>query len=306
MSKSAPRLGRGLSSIITAGPNPATGIQPQMIVANPEHHPLGAPIMLEIKSIRVSPDQPRHSFDSESLEALAASIRSNGIIQPLIVLPKREGVYELVAGERRLRAAVIAGLEKVPVIIRDLKPAEKLEIALIENLQREDLAPLDRAAGYQQYLERFDVSAEHLANRLGENRTTVLNYIRLLSLPEEVRELVQSGQLGMGQARAIAGILIPQRQIQLARLAVRRNLSVRQVEALARADQMPAADVAETVPPPDAHFARVERAFSKSLGVSVRLRPGRRKNAGQIIISYNSLEDFDRVAERLGVSPLLE
>jgi ParB family chromosome partitioning protein len=210
----------------------------------------------------------------------------------------------LVAGERRLRAARLAGLDAVPAIVREFSDSESLEVALLENLQREDLGPLERAAAYQQYLETFGGTVEDLAKKMCESRANISNYLRLLKLHPEVCYMLGNGELGMGQARALAGVADSQRQLALAKLAARRNLSVRQVEELVRKAVSPT----ETRPSePDierssaqAHLASVEEALSRELGLRIRIMPGRKKNSGRMVIRYNGLEEFDRIAERLG------
>jgi ParB family chromosome partitioning protein len=252
-----------------------------------------------------NPRQPRTHFDPAALDELAQSIRRSGVVQPVVVRPTACDRYELVAGERRWRAARIAGLERIGAVVRRLSDAEAVELALIENIQREDLSPLERAAAYQRYIEVFGVSAEELATRLGVSRPSVINYLRLTRLPAEVRELIASGDLAMGQARAIAGIESVQDQIRIARLAVRRNLSARQVEDLARgavngdltADASASAALRTGR---QKHFDEIERAMSRAVGARVRLYSGRSKNSGRIVISYSSLEEFERIAERLG------
>lgn len=312
MSKPAARLGRGLSSII--GPTVAVATpDANAIAGGPALH--GLPTLstaeqtamqqLDVARITPNPSQPRRRFDPERLAELAASIRTSGVIQPVVVRSRGDGSYELIAGERRWRAARQAGLTRIPAIVREAEDATALEIALVENLQREDLGPLDRALGYQAYIERFGVTTEQLAQRLGESRANIANYLRLLRLPQEIREMIQAGQLEMGQARAVAGIDDPQRQLAVARLAARRNLSVRQVEALAKASPVEAA-APRPVRALDAQMASVERALSKALGTRVQLRPGRAKNSGRVIITYNSLEEFDTIAQRLRGSSLLE
>lgn len=312
MSKPAARLGRGLSSII--GPAVAAATPDSTAIAGgPALH--GLPTLataervamqqIDVSRISPNPSQPRRRFDPERLAELAASIRTSGVIQPVVVRSRGDGNYELIAGERRWRAAQQAGLTRIPAIVRDAEDAAAQEIALVENLQREDLGPLDRALGYQGYIERFGVTTEQLAQRLGESRANISNYLRLLRLPPEIREMIQAGQLEMGQARAVAGIDNPQRQLAVARLAARRNLSVRQVESLAKASSE-TETAPRTVRTLNAQMAQVERALSKALGSRVQLRPGRAKNSGRIIISYNSLEEFDAIARCLGISSLLE
>jgi ParB family chromosome partitioning protein len=229
------------------------------------------------------------------------------MLQPVLVRPAGDGEYQLVAGERRWRAAQLAGLERIPAIIRAASDAESVELALTENLQREDLNALERAEAYRQYLDAFGASVDELAVRVGESRPSVSNYLRLLKLDAPVQDLIRAGELGMGQARAIAGVEDRQAQLALARLAVRRNLSVRQVEALAKlADGVREEGGARGTVERPRHFDDVERAFGRALGLAVQVKPGRGKNAGRIVIRYRSLQEFDRVAERLGAREFLE
>jgi len=304
MAKKTNRLGKGLSALITTRPE-AT---PPATESGSASSPARDLFRIPVDDVSPNPRQPRTSFDEQALAELAESIRAKGLLQPIVVRQLAEGKYELIAGERRLRASRLAGLETIPAVIRDVDDAESVQLALIENLQRQDLGPIERASAYQQYLEVFGGSIEDLARNLSESRANVSNYLRLLNLHPEVCFMLGGGELGMGQARALAGLTDHQRQLALARLAIRRNLSVRQVEDLVRQ----ATETAETAPPsaPVAaqrqHLEGVASALTKALGLQVRLRPGRKKNSGRIVISYNSLDDFDRVAERLGGSTHLE
>ena len=299
MSKSTPRLGKGLSALISPprrmmGADDALGSAEQEGIRR-----------LPISSIRRNPQQPRQAFDAAAIESLAESIRGQGVLQPILVRPLGGGKYELVAGERRWRAARQAGLKDIPVIVRNVTEAESLEIALIENLQREDLNPLERATAYRQYLDTFGMTADELAKRLGESRPNISNYLRLLQLDDQIRGLIESGELGMGQARAIAGIEDKQRQLAIARLAARRNLAVRQVEALAKEPgrTKPAEAEAKVLP---RHLAEVEDALGRALGVPLKLMPGKKKNSGRIVIRYRNLEEFDLIAEKFGGNSSLE
>lgn len=302
--QNAPRLGKGLNAIIGSRRQPASANTPKP-ASEITPAEVGTIRSLPIDSVVPNPHQPRSAFDDVRLAELSASIAEQGMIQPVVVRPTETGKYELIAGERRWRAARAAAIEEIPAIIRDATDAEALELALVENLQREDLNPIERATAYQRYLDTFGATAEQLASRLGESRANVANYLRLLGLAPGVRDMIEQGELGMGQARAIAGIADPHRQLAVASLAVRRNLSVRQVEALAR--RRPGEEAADAKPSGASnHFVSVQRALSKSLGLAVTLQPGRKKNAGRIIIRYNSLEEFDRVAERLCGDAALE
>ncbi|MCG3128843.1 MAG: putative chromosome-partitioning protein ParB [Phycisphaerae bacterium] len=291
------RLGRGLSAII---PTRATQL------AEPHPKPnVGETHKIPINQILPNPRQPRATFTTANLTELTASIRLTGVLQPIIVRPMPDGTYEIIAGERRWRAAQAAGLTEIPATIRHVGDAESLELALVENLQREDLKPLERAAGYQNYLDQFKGGVDSLAAKLGESRANITNYLRLLRLGVEIRELIETGQLGMGQARAIAGITDPQRQLAVAKLAVRRNLSVRQVEALAARERATAATRARAAAT-NSYLADLERQFALTLGAKVQIQTGRRKNAGRLILHYNSLEQFEDLARRLGVRAALD
>ncbi len=302
MAKSPNRLGKGLNALIT--PRKDRSATPSL-PTKPDTDATPLPNItreLPVDQINANPRQPRTDFDDHALAELADSIRKNGVIQPIVVRQLDSDRYELVAGERRLRAARRAELQTIPAIVRDLSDAQSFELALVENLQREDLGPLERAGAYQQYLDTFGCSIDELAQRLSESRGNVSNYLRLLKLQPEVCFLLGTGDLGMGQARALAAVSNPQRQLALAKLVARRNLSVRQVEDLVRADEdEPDRQPAEKTPDGQkTHQQDVERALSKAVGLRVRLMPGRKKNAGRIVIYYNNLDDFDRISETLG------
>lgn len=316
MSKPVNRLGKGLSALI--GPRPAPPASATDSVEQPPRHappaaavhptPAAGLSVEKIDPARIShnPNQPRQTFDETSLAELADSIRANGVIQPILVRPRPGGNFELVAGERRLRAAIQAGLSAIPAIVREISDQESVEMAIVENIQREDLGPLERAAAYEKYLATFHCPVEQLAKRLGESRANVTNYIRLLRLPVEIRDAIQRGELGMGQARAIAGMADPQKQRALAQLAIRRNMSVRQVEALAKNDEYLAPPTAEPRRPESRQASNVEQSLSREIGLPVRLVMGKKKNTGRVIIEFRSLDEFDRISERLAGSARLD
>ena len=310
MTKQPNRLGRGLSAIIspaaTSTPFRAPA-RPRAVTEEAEQHVQNIPV----GQIAPNPRQPRTSFTESSINELAESIRRQGVLQPVILRVLGDNQYQLVAGERRLRAAKLAGLQAVPAIVRTFTDAEALEVALIENLQREDLAPLERAAAYQQYMDTFGGTIEDLAQRLAESRANISNYLRLLKLRPEICFMLGSGELAMGQARAVAAIDDPERQLAIAKLAARRNLSVRQVEVLARAPEAPGTKTGNGAPSAERlaaerHGAEVEQSLSRGVGLRVRLYPGRRKNTGRVVIAYDSLEEFDLIAKRLVGSASLE
>lgn len=304
MQKPQSRLGRGLQTLVSARPAPAA--PPGVNAVAAADVPSAGLLSLPIGSITANPQQPRSTFDDATLQELAESIRANGVLQPVLVRQTGAGQWELVAGERRLRAAKLAGLTEVPAVARELSDAQSFELAIVENVQRQDLHPLERARAYQHYLERFGGTVENLAGRLGESRANVSNYLRILKLQPEIVDMLSVGELAMGQARALAGVDNPQRQLALARLAVRRNLSVRQVEELVKQAAEDAVSRETHVREKDdsdgqrRHFSDIADAFSRCLGVSVTLKSGKRKNSGRIVITYNSLEDFDRIAQKLG------
>ena len=303
MSKSSPRLGKGLGAILGKPRAELDALQRP----EPSSAPEGQVKSLPIDQLIPNRNQPRTHFDDSSLRELSDSIRTSGVLQPVLVRKASDQKYELVAGERRWRAARVAGLKHVPALVRELNDAEALELALVENLQREDLNPMERAAAYRRYLDAFGGSADDLAGRLGESRASVANYLRLLKLSDEVRALVDAGELSMGHARALLSVSDPQRQIAAARLAVRRNLSVRQVESLCKEpDVEPGTVVSGGRPLRDQHVVDLERSLSKSMGLSVRVQPGKRKNAGRVVIQYANLDQFDMIAERIAGRSNLE
>ncbi len=301
MQRHAPRLGRGLSSLISMPPD-----FPAHSESDP-HSGLPAPVPTHLKLDHVTPNpfQPRKDIAADDLEGLADSIRKAGVIQPIVVRPRSDGGYEIVAGERRWRACRIAGLQEIPVSVRDASDEEMLELALVENIFREDLNPIERASAYRRYCDEFGLSADEVANRLGEDRTTVTNYLRLLELPEAVRQWVVAGELAMGHARCLLGLKSPDELVKAARLAIDRHLSVRAVERLVRewtnGAKPPQQQGDEVAPAKRPQIRTLEQSFIRALNTKVEIEESRRKGSGRIVIHYFSLDDFDRIAERLGV-----
>lgn len=309
MAKSSPRLGKGLNALI--GPRPSTPFRRQhapIASTAPDNADGDEPRLrdLAIDSVRPNKNQPRIRINEDALAELAASIKQSGVLQPILVRPVGDDQYELIAGERRWRAANQAGLDSVPAIVHEASEAEAFELALIENLQREDLDPLERATAYQQLIDTANLTVDAVAARLGESRANIYNYLRLLRLGGDVQALIASGDLAMGQARAIAGIDNPQRQLAVARMAVRRNLSVRQVEELAKEPRRNASTEHSAPSAAEHHFADIAGSLSKALGLSVVMQPGKKKNSGRVVIRYNSLEEFDRIAEKIVGRSLVE
>jgi len=283
-------LGRGLAALIPAAASDSEGSAPAKSGTS-----LRA---VDIETIHPSGRQPRKRFDDARLNELADSIRSQGIIQPLVVRVRPTGGFELVAGERRWRAAQRAGLHQVPVIIREVAEAQAFEMALVENLQREDLNPIEEAEGYQRLVAEFGYTQESLAERVGKERSTVANALRLLKLPPSVRAMVVEGRLSMGHARALLGLENDAVIERLARQTASRGLSVRQVEALVRRERE---DRGPPTPPPEKESPaardlalRVQRALSARVKLC-ESGPGR----GHIEIYYGSLDQLDAILARI-------
>jgi len=246
---------------------------------------------IPVDEIRPRPGQPRRTFREESLQELAASMREHGVVQPLIVRKVAGGGYELVAGERRWRAARLAGMRTVPAIVRPLSDAQALEVSLIENLQREDLNPLEEAEAYRQLMEIVGLTQEQLAERVGKSRSHIANMLRLLSLPDEVKEYVSRGTLSMGHARALLSLPSAAAQIALARKVARQGLSVRQVEAAVKGRGRRPSRSEEP------ELRHIEDRLRMALGTQVRVVQGRKR--GKIEIMYYSPEDLERLLELL-------
>ena len=249
---------------------------------------------LPINSIEPNPYQPRRIFNKESIEELAQSIRVDGLIQPIVVRPQGDG-YLLVVGERRLRAAKVAGLTEIPGIVQDIKADRILEITLVENIQREDLNPIEVALALRMMVEELGLSHEMLAERTGKNRTTITNLLRLLRLPKDIQQLVAERRLSMGHARAILGIDEAQDQRSVAEKAVAQGLSVRQVERTVRRLSEPQRkkDGKAAIDP---NIAAAIEEMEQALGTRVKL-VARGKNRGRIEIEYYSSDDLDRIYE---------
>ncbi len=275
-------LGRGLASLIPGR------------VGGPE-----APTEIALDRIVVNPYQPRQSIDGVGLEALAASIAEHGVLQPILVTETLEG-YQLVAGERRVRASRMAGLSRIPAVVRQLEDQHQLELALVENIQRTDLNPVDEALGYRQLIDDFGYSQEQVAQKVGRARSTIANTVRLLELDPSVLAAVADGRLSEGHARALVG-LEPGQQITLLEIAVARELSVRQVEELARRVREPAPSTTDSPPAVDPDVERVEEDLRRALGTKVSL--ARTRRGGRIVIEFYSDEELGRLYERLTGGP---
>ncbi|HLU66226.1 MAG TPA: ParB/RepB/Spo0J family partition protein [Kofleriaceae bacterium] len=298
-------LGRGLSALLpgtparTAAAGPA-GAAPAAAEA-PAAEPRGPRTYFRapIEEIRPGPEQPRKRFGEEELEELASSIRAHGVIQPLIVRARKEGGFWLIAGERRWRAAQRAGLHEVPVVVQDVSPREAFERALVENLQRSDLNPIEEAEAYQRLVDEHGYTQEQIAERVGKDRSTVANSLRLLKLPPPVRKKVEEGALSMGHARALLGLESAADIEVAARQVVGRGLSVRATEAMVRQRLGGASAPAARAPEQKSASVRdVERRLTKALGAQVSLTEDRSGKGGRIEIRYADLDDLDRLLER--------
>jgi len=284
------RLGRGLDGLLKAkGPEPAADIMA----------PQGPTTTLPISRLDPNPHQPRQGFDEAELSHLAASVREHGVLQPLVVRPRGDR-YEIVAGERRFRAAQMAGLAEVPAVVRNVPDDQMLELALVENLQREDLDPIEKAESFKAYLESTGRTQAAAAERLGLDRSTVANMIRLLELPQEVQAMVRGGLLAMGHARALLALEDAKRQTLLAERAVREGLSVREVERLASSTTPRARPRKRRAGPAKGPEIRdLEARLREALGTKVSVELGQKAGTGWIVVEFYSQDDLDRILDRI-------
>lgn len=306
MSKEVRRLGRGIASLVSpelTEPASSNAVSSTLDEALPQPR-ANTPsrfAVIPITSVRTNPAQPRREFDEAALQALADSLKSRGAIQPIAVRPA-EGGYELLAGERRLRAAAIAGLDSLPAVIRPAKDEDLLELALVENIQRENLNPVEKAQAYKNLHVRYGLSHDEIGKRMGEDRATVSNYIRLLDLHQDVLALLSRGSLGTGHAKALLAITDKQSHLSLAQKIVSEGWSVRQVEA-AVAQLRKDGESARAIEAKPARPAvnDMEQRLSQAVGTRVRIKEGRRRHSGRITIEYYTLDDFDRIVALFGV-----
>ena len=333
-----PRLGRGLSSLISpvitstepqyaVTPHAATSTagasnrvseasyiaeKPPIATASPvatvppEAEAVAKPLEIRIDDISPNPYQPRREFTPDELKELADSIREQGIIQPLVVCPANgNGVaapYVLIAGERRLRASRLAGLNTVPCVVRQATPRQMLELALIENLQRADLNPVERAVAYRDYMDRFNITQQEAAEKLGLPRATIANTLRVLDLSDDVQKLLLNGKLTFGHAKVLAGLVHrSELQLSLAQRVASEDISVRQLEGLIAAATTQPGSARREPKQKQPYIRDLEDQLTATVGTKVFIQPGRAKNTGRILIDYYSLEDFDRIAESLGL-----
>ncbi len=277
-------LGRGLDSLFAGTEEWGTSIQE-----------------IAIGEIDPNPDQPRQTFRDESIAQLADSIREQGVLQPLLVVPTNGGRYRIIAGERRYRAGRAAGLETLPCIVKDIDVIRQMEIALIENLQREDLNPLEAAKGIQALMQQCGYTQEKVSARLGKSRPAVANLLRMLSLPEEVTEMVRDGELTAGHARVLAGVTNPETQTRLARQAADEGMSVRELEKTAAAAKEKKAPVKPRKAAIPAELAELQEKIRMKTGLKNTLTGN--VNKGKIVLQYSTREELERLNEVLDLIP---
>jgi ParB family chromosome partitioning protein len=324
MSKQAqrPRLGRGLASLIAVTAKRIEAASPLISGVHAPKSPANPPIMgyggvfpaaeqpalavgkamdVPLGAITPNPKQPRQTFNETGLNELAESMKANGVIQPIILRPAGIGKYQLVAGERRWRAAQKAGLKTIPAIVREVDNLTQAQLAMIENIQREDLNPIERALGYQTLVKEMGLTQAELAGRLGEDRSSIANFLRLLELTEPVREMVRGGKISAGHAKLLAGVPDILKQQKLADLVVSQGLSVRNLERILQeqSQEAPPKQEKNTLSP---HLADVEKTLCRQLGLRVQLRASRERGKGRIVLHYGNLDQFDEIIDRLGVN----
>jgi ParB family chromosome partitioning protein len=300
-------LGRGLASLlgpITSGQlgQNEVSADPAIVANFPPDKELHSSLReISIDAIFPNPYQPRTVWDQQEMDDLAESIKANGVIQPIIVRPAGSG-FELIAGERRFRAAKLACLRTIPALVRTATDEQMLELTLVENIHRADLNPIERAKAYENYLSTFALTQAEAAARLGENRSVIANYLRLLDLPDEIKRMLIEGQLTMGHARAILALPTDELRRKLANRALAGRLSVREVEKLVR-KYLASTDQFKAPPSPKAaHILDLESELSRQLGTKVAIETRKNGQRGKIIIEFYSLDEFDRITEHLGLS----
>ena len=278
------RLGRGLDELLSSATANTLQEQAAQADASELQH-------LSLDSVQRGKYQPRGDMDQASLEELAQSIKAQGVMQPIVVRLVAKNTYEIIAGERRWRASKLAGLKTIPALVRDVSDEAAIAMALIENIQREDLNPIEEAVALQRLQKEFELTQQEVANAVGKSRASVANLLRLTGLPDEVKTLLAHGDLEMGHARAILG-LPAEHQVEAARHVVAKALTVRQTEALVRNMQEDKPAKEKAAPDPD--VKRLELKLAERLGTQVQIKQGQ-KGKGQLVISYGTLEELQGV-----------
>ncbi len=279
------RLGRGLDSLLS----PLTPITPSVASGDQSS---GDILYLNPKEVRPNPYQPREDMPEDGIAELAASIKENGLLQPVVVR-RTQGGYELVSGERRLRASVLAGLPVIPALMRKADDSQMLTLALIENMQRTDLNPIEKAHAFKRLMETFQLTQEEVAKRVGMDRSSIANIMRLLDLPEPVRQDVSRGTISMGHARALLSLSDSAAQIQLANRIKKHNLSVRYVERLIASHRSHSSQQTKSV-----HLLDLENRLRQRIGGKVEMHE--QAGSGKIVIYFTGLDDLDRILELIG------
>ena len=299
-------LGRGLQSLLS--PITFGGAEANQMLPNPAISP-NFPSDKELRdslreisldAISPNPYQARTVWDQQELSNLAESIKANGVIQPIIVRPADSG-YQLIAGERRFRAAQLASLTTIPALVRAASDEQLLEWALVENIHRTNLNPIERAKAYQNYLNTFSLTQAEAATRLGEDRSVIANYLRLLDLPDEIKQMLAEGKLTMGHARAMLALPTDELRRKLANRAMAGRLSVREVERLVR-KYLTGIDQAKSARPKPAHILDLESKLSSLLSTKVSIETRKNGQRGKIIIEFYSLDEFDSITDRIGLA----
>lgn len=295
-------LGKGLAQLLqSSAPEPNERPEPMPRARKPAQARDGKPFEVPVGAVKPNTRQPRRRFDEEGLEELARSIREVGVLQPIVVRELGAGKYELIAGERRLRAAQRAGLKAVPAIVREAGEQASLEMALIENVQREDISPLECAQAFRRLADEFGLTQEQIANRVGKTRVAVSNTLRLLKLGEKALAALDTGKISEGHARALLMVGSPALADKLLAFIVERGLSVRQAEDLARrldAEHLPGS-AKPAAPPEDPNWRALAEGLSHHFGAPVRLHRG--KSGGQLVVDFYSDDDLQRILDLLGV-----
>lgn len=288
-------LGRGLESLLPSRPA-ATPI------AMPATQPAGNPQEVPVENIDANPYQTRRRINEQALQELAESIRASGVVQPVVLRPMANGRFQLVAGERRWLASKRAGRTTVPAVVRQISNEQAMEITIIENLQREDLNPVEQAHAFERLSREFNMTQEQIAARTGKDRASIANFIRLLKLPESVQNAMEEGTLSFGHGKVLLSLAgFPEHLERAAKEVMEKKLSVRQAEELVAKLLNPQADEPKQEKPTrvlDPNVREAQRSLESALGVKVEIQD--RKGKGKIVLKYGSLEDFDRIVEALG------
>jgi len=301
-----PHLGKGLAALLssttlnTSGAGLA-GRGEGTVNFPPDEQLKDAVQMIPTADLTPNPYQPRTSWNEEDLRDLAQSIRTNGIIQPILAR-RVAGGFEVIAGERRLRAAEMVGLTEVPALVRDASDVKMLELALIENIHRTELNPMERAVAYQEFVSSFSLTQAQAAERLGQNRSVIANHLRLLDLPQEIKQMLIDGSLSMGHARAILSLPTDELRNKLANRAMAGRLSVREVERLVRRHFEETKEPGSQEPSRPAHILDLEKRLRDALSTKVRINSRRNGQRGKIIIDFYSLDEFERLTEKMGLA----